>query len=193
MKRFKQQIAKVKAHLLHLSQKELYIGVAVVAVIAGIVGVLIYFIYDSIPKIVYKPVSACTLLTTKEASTLLGTKVLKSIDTRPVVSGDLAQSRCGYTNGTGDENTLVVAAVIVRSAVNDDGVTQNRQDFAARQAEQRTDTVDAVGDRAFFVPENGQLNVLHGRDWIIVSYGVGADPLANTKDDALRLAQLVIH
>ena len=88
---------------------------------------------------------------------------------------------------------MMVAAIIVRSGVNDDGVEQNKAQFAAGKPKKAgIESVKGVGDEAYYNSELGQLNVLRGRDWLILSYGLGSDPLANTLDDAKKLAHAVL-
>lgn len=40
---------------------------------------------------------------------------------------------------------------------------------------------------------NGQLNVLKGSNWFIVSNGLGAAPEANIVQDAVKLAEKVLN
>lgn len=163
-----------------------------ITLLAAVAGLIAVFLSLSAPKFTYEPVSACSRLTRQEAIDLLGSSTLQTSDEAPVISRDTAVSKCGYTDGNPDQTQMLVAAVIVRSAVNDEGVLANKRDFVASQPRGATEIVKGVGDAAFFNTSNGQLSVLHGRDWIILSFGVGADPASNTKDQALKFASVVV-
>lgn len=188
----KQYIQRARTYVTTRTNKELSLGIGIIGgsilLIVGI-GVLIF---NSVPKLVYQPANACDLLTTNEAQALLGDKTVKSNVGAPVQSNNVSLSRCGYTNGSGDENTLIVAAIIVRSGINDKGVEQNKSEFIAGRPSKGIETVTDLGDSAYFNQQNGQLNVLHGRDWIIVSYGTGSNPQNNTVEDAVALARKVV-
>lgn len=181
----------VKLYVSQHTQGLLTVLFAGVLLIAGI-GLVVWFAYASAPKVVYDPKAACSLFTQKEATDLLGATTVRSSDEAPVVSRNTAVSKCGYTDGNRDTSKMVVAAVIIRSAVNDDGAIENKRDFVKSQPRGATEIVQGVGDAAFFNTANGQLSVLDGRDWIILSYGVGADPASNTKSQALKLADVVV-
>jgi hypothetical protein len=174
-------------------RSELLIGLAVVLGIGILIAGIILVIYNNTPKVDYPPVAACELFTDEEASELLGENAVISTSTAPVVSGNTATSRCGYTDGNPQIQDMIVAAMTVRSGVNDNGVEQNKTEFAANRASDTVDAVENIGDSAYFNRELGQLNVLNGRDWIILSYGVGEEPTANTLDDALKFAKIIVN
>lgn len=173
-------------------KKELIIGVAIsVGVIATIIA-MVLSIAASTPKVVYQPTKACDLLTIEESKDLLGEKTLQSGEKTPAQSGNTASSQCGYTDGNPDTDSMLVAAVVVRSGVNDKGVEQNKTEFTAGKPDQGVEDVKGVGDQAYYNQKLGQLNILDGRNWIILSYGPGASPEENTLDNSLKMAQKVI-
>lgn len=174
-------------------KKELIIGASVVVAILAIAAVVALFIYDSTPKVDYQPAVACEAFSGAEAQELLGSAAFNSNSNDPVLSGDTATSRCGYTDGNSDTQKMLVAAVIVRSGINDKGVAQNKTEFAKGTPTQTVEIVKDLGDSAYFNQINGQLNVLKGRDWFIVSNGLGAAPEANTVQDAVKLAEKVLN
>lgn len=164
-------------------------GVAVVIVIT----LVALYIYNNPKVVVYEPINACAMLTPVKAEELLGEKVY-SVDTKgSMISGNIATSKCSYTDQNHDTSKLLVAAIAVRSGVNDKGVQQNKTDFAARRPATGMETVNNLGDSAYFNPTLGQLNVLSGRQWIIISYGIGAAPQTNTVDKAVELAHKVLR
>lgn len=176
----------------HDSKKELFIGIAIVlASIAAIAGIA-FWIYSLTPRIVYQPADACELLTSSEAHELLGKDTLRSKHTAPTQSKNTATSQCGYTDGKSEMNDMVVAAVVVRSGVNDAGVQQNKTEFVAGKPASATPVKD-LGDNAYYNQNIGQLNVLNGRDWLILSYGVGSTPETNTLEKAVTLARKVLN
>jgi len=173
-------------------KKELIIGGAVVLAVIAIIAAIIFFVANSGPKVDYPPVVACDTLTSLEAQELLGNSAFNSADDPAVISGDLATSRCGYTDGTNNTETMIVAAVILRAGINDKGVEQNKTEFAQGTPTQGVEIVKDLGDSAYFNRVNGQLNVLKGRNWFIFSYGNGSAPEENTVEDTVKLAEKVI-
>ncbi len=186
-------IQTAKTYIKSRGNKELAIGVAIVAVAVAIILIVLSLIFNSSPKIVYQPARACELFAAGEARELLGNKAMRTNSVEPVQYGDTTQSRCGYTDGSSDTNTMVVAAVIIRSGVNDKGVAQNKAEFSAGKPSKGIEVVTDLGDGAYFNQVNGQLNVLDGRDWVIISYGIGASPEENSVENAVDLARKVLR
>lgn len=177
----------------YVSQRsETFIGLFVVAVLIIGIAAITIAAESSKPKIVHEPTKACDLLTLTEAKELLGASTLQTTNTPPTQSGDITVSQCGFADGTPDKDNMVIAAVVVRSGINDKGVQQNITDFSGAQSQQSVEAVTGVGGSAFYSPELGQLNILKDRDWIILSFGVGSTPQANTLEDAVALAKKVI-
>ncbi len=174
-------------------KKELVVGVAVVLVILAAIAAIALFVYNSGPKIVYQPVEACDLFTPAEARDLIGGQVIGANAKKPVISDNVATSKCSYTDDNIDGNKMIVAAVAVRSGINDKGVQQNKTEFSSGRPSKNTEDVKGVGEKAYFNKELGQLNVLDGRKWIILSYGVGSTPQANTVEKAKQLAEKVLR
>ena len=187
----KQYIQAIKTYIT-THKKALAIGTAVILAIVVLITAIILFIQNSKTKIVYQPANACDLLTPDEARELLGNKSIHSGVQTPVLSGDTAISRCGYTDGNPDTNNMIVAAIVVRSGVNDKGVAKNKTEFETNQSAKDVESVKNLGDSAYFNKAIGQLNVLSGHEWVIFSYGVGPAPSTNTLDNAVRLADKVL-
>ncbi len=174
-------------------RSEVFVGVGVVAVLAAVVGIVVLIVNLNGPNIVYQPSKACDLFTPAEAQSLLGDRVI-SVDTtkEPQISGSVATSKCSYTNETADATNIIVAAVAVRSGINDEGVIKNSDDFAAAKANNSSGSIQGIGESAYFNQSVGQLNVLDKKNWIIISYGYGASPESNTPEKAVELARLVL-
>jgi hypothetical protein len=174
-------------------KKEYMIGAGVVlGSLALIIAIIALFVQNGAPKIDYQPAAACDLFTAAEAKTLLGARALNSTSKSPVISGNTAVSNCGYTDGSTDTENMIVAAMTVRSGINDKGVEQNKTEFSVGRPHKNVEIVKDLGDNAYFNQTLGQLNILDGRKWIILSYGVGSTPEANTVDKAVELARKII-
>lgn len=189
----KKHFLKAKAYVEHHKQ-EFTTGTIVVVVIAVIVAGLALYSYNTRqPSIVYEPANACDLLTIDEAKSLLGDKTINGIKQTPVQAGDLTISKCSYSDGVPDSTgDMGVAAVVIRSAINDDGITLNKAQFEAGKPTGVKDISD-IGDEAYFNAGLGQLNILKDTTWIIVSYGFASKPQNNTLADDEKLAKLVMN
>src|SRR5690348_14135180 len=123
--------------------KEFIIGVSVIVVGAVLIGSIAVYVYTSRPKIVYQPTKACALLSEESAKELLGSKALRSSSKDPVLaeSGNTTTSECGYTDGNSDVDNMLVAAISVRSGVNDEGVQLNKREFATNKSSREVEIV----------------------------------------------------
>lgn len=180
-----------QTHATTLTMKLVFAAIVVIGAVGSVI-IITLFAQSGPPKIVYQPANACDLLTLNEAKQFLGDKALASSSSNPVVSKNTASSKCGYSDSNPDVNSMIVAAIVVRSGINDQGVTQNKIDFANSIPSKNVKTINDLGDKAYFNESLGQLNILRGREWIILSYGVGSTPELNTADKAIELAHKVI-
>lgn len=172
--------------------KKIITAAIAVAVIAILSVILIFSLRPKpAPTLTYQPVRACDLFTTAEAHTLLGKNVIGNV-ADPVVSGDTAVSKCSFSSLMSDQNAIMVAAVAVRSAVTDAGVTKNSADFDTDAKEAGNEPVADLGDKAYFNPSLGQLNFISRHQWIIISYGQGTAPETNTLEKDTELAHIVL-
>ena len=177
----------IKAH-----ENDIRVGLPMVLIVVFLVGLIMFATYRNMPHIVYQPAKACDLLTPEKAQDLLGEKVIGVERNKPVISGDTAISKCSYTDENPDENNMMVAAVAIRSGINDKGVKQNKTDFKLNKSADNVEEVKDLGNSAYFDSASGQLNILDGRRWIIVNYGVGSSPETNSVDKAVELAHLIL-
>lgn len=188
----KRFLTKQKTYI--AEHNEAFIGGAIVAGLVIIIAVITIITQLSGPRIDYKPVKACDLFTPAEAQKLIGGEKVIGVDTKdPVIEGNAATSKCSYTDDNADPNQMIVAAVAIRSAINDQGVLENKNDFATARANNNVDTVTGIGEDAYYNKVNGQLNVLSDKKWIIISYGAGAKPQENTPEKAVELAKVVLN
>lgn len=173
-------------------RKKIVTGIWIALSVVVIATTALLFLYN-MPKDVYSAVKACDLFTPAEAQDLLGDKVI-SIDTpEPVITDDTATSKCSYTDSNPAKGSLKLIAIAVRSGLNTKGVELNKTDFTANKPSENTELVKNLGDSAYFNKELGQLNILDGRQWIKLSYGVGGTPQNNTLDDAVKFAKKVLN
>jgi hypothetical protein len=158
---------------------------------AGVLGAL--FVYGHVTKYAYEPTKACDMFTPAKALDLLGEKVVNVTTNNKGVSieGDLATSSCGYTSENLDMNAMTVAAVKVRSAINDKGAVVNESAFTKTSSASDIQSVENIGEEAYYNPANGQLHVYNNRDWVILSYTVGSDPKSSTLEKVTELAKTV--
>jgi len=175
-------------------KKEFITGGSVAAVIVVIIFLLALYSFNTRqPKIVYEPANACDLLTMNEAKTLLGDATINGVNSTPVQQGSLTVSKCSYSDGLIDTANAKVAAIVVRSGINDAGIELNKAQFLAGKPSAGVEAVSGVGDDAYFNTGLGQLNVLKGSTWILISYGAGAAPQTNTLEDTVTLSKLVLN
>jgi len=165
---------------------EIALGLAILTIAA------LLFLYN-VPKNTHQVVKACDLFTPAEAQDLLGDKVMSLNSNEPTISDDMATSKCSYTDNNPDKDKMKVAAIAVRAGTSSKAVQQNKTEFAAGRPSKGTKTVKNLGDSAYFNKSVGQLNILDGSKWIILSYGVGATPQDNTLDQATDLAKKVLN
>ena len=163
------------------------IGAAAIFILAAL------FVYNTTPHYAYKPLNACNLLTEADASKLLQGQTINNV-TSPEISGNTATSKCSYTDLQKNSDDTMVLALAIHSGINGDGVNEVKQDFvAAKDANSSNiETVTSVGDQAFFNKINGQLNVLDGRHWLIVNYGLGQSPETNDPAKSVDIAKQII-
>lgn len=187
----KNHFATVKQYI--IKHNEQVIGVAIVAGLALIIVAIAAIVQLSGPRIVYQPVKSCDLFTPAEAQSLLGERVIAVDSKAPEINENVAMSKCSYTDDNPDQAQMLVAAVAVQSAINDEGIIKNVENFAKARSNNKTDTVTGIGESAFFNKTNGQLHILNQKNWIIVSYGIGSNPTANTPEKATELAKLILN
>lgn len=188
----KQYIESAKTYITD-HQKQFATGARIFAGVVVLGFLIALIIYDRTPHYTYQPVKACDLFTPTEATDLLGDKVNSVDKNKPTVSGNVATSKCGYTDLNPDTDNMMFAAVAVQSAVNDEGVAQNKTDFATAKSNNDVETVQGFGQNAYFNKTNGQLNILDGQKWIIVSYGVSSAPNSTTVDKLTEVAHKILN
>lgn len=179
----------------YIAEHKQIFGTSVIAAVGAAVLVGL-FVYNQPrgPQIDYQPTKACDILTPTKAMDALGDKILSTDLNKPVINGDLALSKCGYTDKNPDQNQMAEVSIAVQSAINDDGITQNKDDFKTHKSQApHIEEVAGLGDSAYYDQDSGLLQVLHGKQWLMISYGVGQNiepkPLADTVALAHKILQ----
>lgn len=177
--------------------------VAVLVVAAGATGYLVtkHFVVKKQPAAAAfstRIVDACTVLTQATAEELLGPTAKKG-DTAGfnlTPKGDnMNISNCTYsvnTNiaGATDTTKITSLSVLASSAKTSVGAESNKAQFGASKPA-GADTVTGLGDGAFWDQKVGQLNILKGNNWYILSRGSG--PVTDRKlDDAKKFANEIV-
>jgi len=195
----KERFETAKKHIKGWMKKndDLAVGIGVLA-FAACIGLLIFLVIRSQqPNIVYEPVNACDLFTPEEAQELLDDDVHRVNTQKPQIMKDqTATSKCSYGNmkgATSDPENMRIAAVAIRSGFNDEGVAKNKSDYQLMKKSVPGEPVENLGDDAFYTKANGQLNILDGRMWIILSHGIASTPEKNKLKDLLKLADLILE
>lgn len=140
-------------------------------------------------------VDACDVLTSDIAKQILGDTAVKGETSAGNVSNEnISVTNCVYTaeidpNALKFNNTNGVS-VLARSAKSDTGATENKANFDSDKLPAGTQNVSGVGDKAFFNPKFGQLNVLKGGNYYIVTNYKGKILDATLEDDK-ALAELL--
>lgn len=183
------------------------LGPILIIIFALVVGGSLWLVFRPEPKVNdtqqaqksgdtknYVVKKACDVLPQGIANTLLGGNGMSvSLDdnSNESPSDDLAVSTCSYTaRSMSVPPTTKSATLLVRSAKNQTGQTSNEQQFIQKRPA-NTQDVDGYGDRAYWNLQLGQLNILKGNTWYIVSYGspaISQRSLAETETMAKAIA-----
>lgn len=140
-------------------------------------------------------VDACDVLTESVAKQVIGAGAEKG-DTSAgnVSSDDVSVSNCVYTYKSVTTGPIFDqlastdhAGLLVRSAKTQIGVKSNKTPFTTARPSAAQD-VSGFGDDAYFNPTTGQLNILKGGNWYILSKYKGTSGTATTVDEVKVLA-----
>ena len=139
-----------------------------------------------------RAIDACDVLTSERASRILGPVAdIPTSTAAATTDGDAAVTSCTYLAADRNERGgRVTVGLVVRTALSDAGAVDNRRRFEPAQLPDGAEQVDGLGDRAFWAPGLGQLNVLADDQWFVVTYG-GIDPRENTLSATRRAAGVI--
>lgn len=127
-------------------------------------------------------VDGCTILTETIAKQFLGDTATKADTATPMIySPDIDISDCSYTTDTG------AISLTVKSAKSENGAISNESMFGSNKPGDVT-AVQKIGDKAYYNPKTGQINILKGSNWyILASTGKSAEKAS--LDEVRRLAE----
>ena len=140
-------------------------------------------------------VDACDVLTDSVATQVLGAGATKG-DTAAgsASSDDVSVSNCAYTLKAVNGGSVLeqvqgthAAGLLVRAAKSQTGAESNKGQFGSAKPA-GVENVSGYGDSAYWNPQFGQLNILKGGNWYILSNYVGTNPTKGTLDQAKQLA-----
>lgn len=143
-------------------------------------------------------VDACDVLTSSAAKKVLGDQAEKGDTSAGNAStDDISVSNCvytfkGLTTGPIKEQlaSIKTAGVLARAAKTDAGAASNKTPFTTAKPAGVQD-ISGYGDKAYFNPATGQLNILAGNNWYIISNYTGTSPTAATLDQVKVLADAI--
>jgi hypothetical protein len=144
----------------------------------------------------YKTVNSCQAFTLADAKKILGDTAKKSSGTSLNASSkDTAVSTCIYgqdssTVPINKAQNLKTATLLSRSPKTAIGKQSNLDQFGKSKPAGVQD-VSGIGEKAFWSPTYGQLNVLKDNVWVIISTGSSA-PSTHSLDDAKKMAGLIV-
>lgn len=139
------------------------------------------------------PKDACSYFTQEIAVKILGEGAEKGSDGSPVASEDVSVSTCIFTSKQAqtiaEVKNMRTATLLMRSPLTTTGAVSNDEPFD--NLETGAIKVEGYGEKAFWSPTLGQLNVLKGGTWLILSVGK-SDLSQSTLDDAKKFADEII-
>lgn len=134
---------------------------------------------------------ACRLLTRDDAEALLGGPVLDPPVTSHMADIGVVSWRCGYISAA--QHPAKVVTLLVNHWQEADGVRhafEHAHALSQTISGQAPENVDGLGERAYWSGGKvNQLNVLRGRDWLVISAtaGPGFDQLGPAKAAAAKI------
>lgn len=132
----------------------------------------------------YKIMKACDAFTLEDAKVVLGADAQTGISSPDNSTDDLNVSTCTFTNPANAGATL-----LARSAKTKTGADSNAKQFATLP--EGATAVTGYGDKAYYEPTYGQLNILKNSNWYILSNG-GIRPTDKTIELAKKMADQII-
>lgn len=136
-------------------------------------------------KQTYSSPKACDVLTLETAQQVAPGATASDIPAADANSDSIVVSNCNYY----DAANKVSVGLLVRGAKDEVGAKSNKAQFDALPA--GAQPVSGYGDKAYWDANFGQLNILKGDNWYILSSGP-ALPSSRTLDTAKQLADAIV-
>jgi hypothetical protein len=166
--------------------KKLIVSIIAVIVLAGIAIMVVHKspvktnAGNTTGNTAYTVTNACDVLTSSSAQQLFASAAVKG--TTPgggESTSDIAFSECIYMTEPNIDPPHVVS-VAIRSAKDSAGAASNKSVFTPSGEPTGVQKVTGYGSSAYWDPSMGQLNILKGNDWYIVSNYTGTSPANGT-------------
>ncbi len=143
-------------------------------------------------------VDACDVLTQAAAEAALGADIEKGDTSAGNAStNDISVTNCVYTNKAATTGSIQERlqsnrsiGILARSGKTKLGAESNKAPFTSAKPAGVED-VSGYGDEAYFNPATGQLNILKGGNWYIVTYKIGTGATKSTMADTKPLADAI--
>jgi hypothetical protein len=135
-----------------------------------------------------QPKKACDILTAAVAKSLLGSVAPETAPSPKTSSAHIVVSTCVRTNAVTTVQKSGSATLLMRVARDATGAESNIQVFATPST--AAQPVSGYGEKAFWTPGLGQLNILGHGNWYILSIGP-IDPRKHTLAQTLQLADAI--
>ncbi|HEU4966469.1 MAG TPA: hypothetical protein VFT53_03230 [Candidatus Saccharimonadales bacterium] len=124
----------------------------------------------------YAAVDACSIMTNNVANQILGNSAIRATTPADAEStSDIAFSNCAYSAGPNIDPPHM-ASLAVRSAKDSAGAASNKSVFTIAGRPAGVQTLTGYGDAAYWDPGMGQLDILKGNNWYIVTNYTGTSP-----------------
>jgi hypothetical protein len=191
--------AKAKIVIRRPSNPKKFIKWLYILLLVILVGTTVFYYFDqkdSARPAVAKNADPCAFFTLDDAKKLLGNKVQKGglAPTTQASTKDISVITCVYTQDLKQSGTLTSAksaSVMLLKPKTNIGKIYNKYAFNdGKQA--GVQDVSNIGEKAFWDPATGTLNVLKNTQWVILSNGVTAPNSDRNVDDAKKLAAVVV-
>lgn len=138
-----------------------------------------------------KTVDACGSFTLDDAQSVMGKEAKKGVAAAPIENNNVRLTTCSYVINPGTATGVISAALMVRSPINQEGIKSNEDAFTLGQPA-GVQVVEGYGDKAFWDPATGSLNVLKDDQWYSIAYG-GVSVADNSIDKTKPLADKILN
>ncbi|MEO7944005.1 MAG: hypothetical protein ABIR34_11435 [Marmoricola sp.] len=135
--------------------------------------------------------TACEVLTQEVAKSLLGGVSDESSPVRDTGNADVRVSTCVRTTPVADLHKAQSVSLLMRVAKSETGATSNEAVFGPGSLPKRGQDVSGYGEKAFWNPDLGQLNILNEGNWYVLASGP-IDPKKHTLTETEKLADAIL-
>lgn len=129
---------------------------------------------------------ACDIFSLKDAVAVLGDGATQTTSLKTPANGQKTVTNCLYSYDPGSLSDLVTVNLLLQGAA----PNQAKQSFENARPK-NAKVIKGYGDGAYWDPALGQLDILKGKYWLIVSAGTG-DFSQRTPDLARRVADIIV-